>query len=58
MSEKKSIVIESEMDITLRAGKAEIVLKKDGGVIEIRADKIKIEGKSETKIKSGKVSIN
>ena len=55
---KKSIVIESEMDITLRAGKAEIVLKKDGGVIEIRADKIKIEGKSETKIKSGKVSIN
>jgi type VI secretion system secreted protein VgrG len=54
----EGILIESDKDITLKAGKAEIVLKKDGGVIEIKCQKLKQEGKSEVKVKGGKVAIN
>jgi type VI secretion system secreted protein VgrG len=55
---KKTIVVESETDVVLRAGKAQIVLKKDGGVVEITGTDIKLDGTSSVKVKGGKVSIN
>ncbi len=54
---KESILIQSDKDITLKAGKAQIVLKKNGD-ITIKGNKINIKGSGDVKIKGSKVGIN
>jgi type VI secretion system secreted protein VgrG len=54
---KESLLIQSDKDITIKAGKAKLVLKKDGK-IEINGSKLNLKGTSDIKIKGSKVAIN
>jgi type VI secretion system secreted protein VgrG len=57
ISAKESIVILSDKDITIKSGKAQITLSKDGK-IEIKGSKVNIKAAGEVKVKGSKIALN
>ena len=57
LSSVESLVVQSDKDITIKSGSAQITLKKDG-TIEIKGSKVNVKADGDVKIKGSSVALN